>query len=72
MNCFQVFENSSLQYNGMLFYCSYDSFFGPSEIVVARRVIVETCARNDANCIVAKVSNLDPKVFFRTLLAIVY
>lgn len=39
----------------------YGSFFGPSEIVVARRVIVETRARNEANCIAAKVSNLDRK-----------
>lgn len=39
----------------------YGSFFGPSEIVVARRVIVETRARNEANCIAAKASKEDPK-----------
>lgn len=49
-------SNRKLPYND-----GYGSFFGPSEIVVARRVIVETRARNDANCIAAKVSNLDPK-----------
>ena len=56
----------------MLFYCSYGYFFGPSKIVAARRVIVETRARNDADCIAAKFSNLDPKPFFRTLLVIFY
>lgn len=39
----------------------YGSFFGPSEIVVARRVIVETRARKEANCIAAKASKEDPK-----------
>jgi len=39
----------------------YGSFFGPSEIVVARRVIVETRARNEASCIAPKVSKEDPK-----------
>ena len=64
-----VFQNFSLHYNGKFLYCSYGSFFGPSEIVVARRVIVETRARNEANCIAAKASKEDPKVFCRTLVA---
>lgn len=59
----RVFEYFGLYFNGKFLYCSYGSFFGPSEIVVARRVIVETCARNEASCIAPKVSKEDPKVF---------